>query len=58
MPVYPGALRFAEELDTIPGMANSAAIERPGATLMLGAGVLALRVQVDVAQEFGKRVRA
>ena len=30
----------------------------PGATLMLGAGFLALRVQVDAAEEFGKRVRA
>jgi len=50
--------RLADELDIIPGRANSAAIEGPGATLMLGAGFLALRVQVDAAEEFGKRVRA
>ena len=49
--------RLADELDIIPGRANSA-IEGPGATLMLGAGFLALRVQVDAAEEFGKRVRA
>jgi len=33
-------------------------LKGPGATLMLGAGFLALRVQVDAAEEFGKRVRA
>ena len=32
--------------------------EGPGATLMLGASFLALPVQVDAAEEFGKRVRA
>jgi len=35
---------MADELDTIPGRANSAAIEPPGTTLMLAAGFLALRV--------------
>jgi len=29
-------------------------LKGPGATLMLGAGFLALRVQVDAAEEFGK----
>ena len=47
-----------DELDTIPGKANSAAIEGPGATFMLDDGFVALRVQVDAAEEFGKRVRA
>jgi hypothetical protein len=53
---------------TISGQANSAAIERPARHnafvamaargLMPGAGFLALRVPVDVAEEFGKRVHA
>src|SRR5215813_2146880 len=57
----------ANELETICGPPNSAAIERPvrphntpgdgPRTLTLGAGFLALRVQVDVAAECGKRVR-
>jgi len=51
-------VRMADELDIIPGRANSAAIEGPRWTLMLGAGFLALRVQVDAAEEFGKRARA
>ena len=51
-------VRMADELDIIPGRANSAAIEGPRWTLMLGAGFLALRVQVDAAEESGKRVRA
>ena len=55
---FRASVRIADELDTIPGRANSAAIEPPGTTLMLDAGFLALRVQVDVAEEFGKRVRA
>lgn len=59
--------RVADQLDTICGQANSAAIERPvrnnstprdGHGLMLGTGFLALRAQVDVAEEFGNRVRA
>ena len=59
--------RLADELETICGPPNSAAIERPvrphnppgdgPRTLTLGAGLLALRVQVDVAAECGKRVR-
>jgi hypothetical protein len=59
--------RVADEVDTICGQANSAAIEEPmrhnsssrwPSGLMLGADFLALRAEVDVAEEFGKRVRA
>ena len=58
---------LAGELGPICGHANSPARERPmqhnstprdGEGLMPGFGLLALQVEVDVAEELGKRVRA
>jgi hypothetical protein len=58
--------RVADELDTICGQAKFGGYRTAGAAqrlfamadgLMPRAGLVALRVQVDVAEESGKRVR-